>query len=304
MEAKPVKRIADPRYPTRLEVLADRELLEKHMPAAWKSCAEIASAAAILLTVNNCWAQQPLSGNVKTKAIVAPIFEHGEGRASDGCMVVNPPVFLSEQDAMQVIREELQKSGVILSDEKVILFDGSISQDQKKLFENIGKNIQTGKSKPPVLQNFDPKTGKIIPVVRESYDPRKKVGIAVVDKDDYHELGGAPSASSVQSYNFKKVAQEVRDLVATKDNDLYFGIFYDPTGARGKSNSQTNEFSNKLRELRAELQETTDPTAKQQKSDEIKTLMKQSLDPKQESRRLLRMQVKDFIDWLKGQGVI
>ena len=37
MEAKAVKRQATPRYPTRLEVLADRSLLEKHMPAAWKS---------------------------------------------------------------------------------------------------------------------------------------------------------------------------------------------------------------------------------------------------------------------------
>jgi radical SAM protein with 4Fe4S-binding SPASM domain len=103
MEAKPVKRKADPRYPTRLEALADRELLEKHMPAAWKSCAEIAGAAAILLTINGCMAQHSHSGNVK--AIVAPIFNHGEGRAADGCEVVNPPVFLSEQDAMQVIGE-------------------------------------------------------------------------------------------------------------------------------------------------------------------------------------------------------
>jgi hypothetical protein len=29
-----------------------------------------------------------------------------------------------------------------------------------------------------------------------------------------------------------------------------------------------------------------------------------SFDARAESRRLLRLQVKDFIDWLKGQGVI
>jgi hypothetical protein len=47
-------------------------------------------------------------------AIVAPIFERGEGRGADGCMVMSPPVFLSEEAALQVIREEMAVKGVQL----------------------------------------------------------------------------------------------------------------------------------------------------------------------------------------------
>jgi hypothetical protein len=76
-------------------------------------------------------------GNVRANAKVAPIFEYGAGRAGDGCVVVNPPVFLSEQDAMQVIREELKKSGVVLGDEKVILPEISFSRHYKEWTGNF-----------------------------------------------------------------------------------------------------------------------------------------------------------------------
>lgn len=81
----------------------------------------MAGAVTILLTANNCLAQHPYPAQAGAKAVVAPIFEHGEGRGATGCVVVNPPVFLSEQDAMQVIREELPKSGVSLSEGSVLL---------------------------------------------------------------------------------------------------------------------------------------------------------------------------------------
>jgi hypothetical protein len=55
----------------------------------------------------------------------------------------------------------------------------------------------------------------------------------------------------------------------------------------------------------SELRSTTDPRLRKQKADEIDKFLEQQIEPLvQESHRLLRMQVKDFIDWLKGQGVI
>ena len=41
---------------------------------------------------------------------VAPIFEHGEGRLATGCIVITPPVFLSEEEGMQILREEFAKA--------------------------------------------------------------------------------------------------------------------------------------------------------------------------------------------------
>jgi hypothetical protein len=294
MEPKPVTRNLVPRYPTRLEVLENRELLEKHMPATWKSCVEMAGAATILLAVNSCLAQQsPIKAN-HARAIVAPIFEHGEGRAAAGCEVVNPPVFLSEQDAMQVIGEELEKSGLMLTDRKVRLPDVSIPQNLEEWSNKKGKierkPIATGNPKQLVLQGFD---------------PRKRVGIAVVQSDDYFDLGGAQSSSTVQGFDFKKVAKEVRDRVAADGHDLYLGTFYDPGAAQQRSSREDDSFYNNVSKLYKELENTTDSRLKKQKEGEIQAVMDKHHDPlKQESRRLLRLQVKDFIEWLKGQGVI
>lgn len=295
METKPVRRQATPRYPTRLEVLADGTLLEKHMPAAWKNCAEMAGAVAILLSVNGCLAQaqKPEPGENTTAAVVAPIFVHGEGRGATGCVVVNAPVFLSEQDAMQVIREELQKSGIALTEQNVKLSDVSISSQQEIWGEKNGEldiNTQpTGETKPLVLQALDPK---------------KRVGVEIVHARDYEDLGGGRSGSTVQGYDFKRVAEEVRKRVASKGRNLYFGTFYDPMAALGREREDP-VFSKKISALYSEYEKATDQAAKQKKEAEIDALYQARLDPlKNESRRLLRMQVKDFIDWLKGQGVI
>ena len=133
MNAQPVRRQKVPRYPTRLEVQANPTLLEKHLPPAWKTHAEMAGLVGVLLTANACVDLAQNSGTNPTvkHAIVAPIFVHGEGRGAVGCVVVNPPVFLSEQDAMQVIREELKKAGVVLSDNKVPLHGISIPQHRE-----------------------------------------------------------------------------------------------------------------------------------------------------------------------------
>ena len=44
-----------------------------------------------------------------TKSCVAPIFVHGDGIGAFGCMVTAPPVILSEEDALQIIKAGLAK---------------------------------------------------------------------------------------------------------------------------------------------------------------------------------------------------
>ena len=124
-----------PRYPTKLQVAALPDLLARHQPAAWVRKREIAGAAAALLSANltarslaqdlppptpaaQVAVSQPaararLAGDAP--AIVAPVFLHGEGRGATGCIVVSPPAFLSEEEALQVIREQLNAAGVELT---------------------------------------------------------------------------------------------------------------------------------------------------------------------------------------------
>src|SRR5690606_34641768 len=61
------------------------------------------------------FAQSGGSGELPSgETVVAPIFEHGEGRGSIGCSAVVPPAFLSEEEGMQILGEELAKHGIAL----------------------------------------------------------------------------------------------------------------------------------------------------------------------------------------------
>ena len=93
MEPKPVQHHEQPRYPTRREVLAG---------AATFALANLAGCGFVFAETDG------------GKIIVAPIFEHGAGRGAEGCRAVAPPVFLSEEEGMQILREELAKHGVQL----------------------------------------------------------------------------------------------------------------------------------------------------------------------------------------------
>jgi hypothetical protein len=330
MNARPVSRYKTPRYPTRMEVLADHTLLEKHLPPAWKSCAEMAGVVTLLLAANNCTGFPPeaIRAAQGKPAVVAPIFEHGEGRGAVGCVVSNPPVFLSEQDAMQVIREQLTKAGVTLSASHVALQDVVIPQLRQE-FSQPGWN-------PKIVPTGDAKVFFL-----DALDTRKRVGVEYVSYGHYFDLGGEQSGSTVQDYDFKRIAAGVDKAVA-KSHNLYFGAFYDPASAsltdeekwrrvltlqeeRDKLNdpqlvAQANvEIKRLWNEINAEEAEARrpidalysersklkDPAQIAQKDEEIRRAYDRMLAPaRAKSRALLEQQVKDFIDWLKGQGVI
>ncbi len=93
MEPKPVQQDLHPAYPTRRDVLAG---------AATFALANLAGCSFAVAELE--------SG----KIAVAPVFEHGEGRGVTGCNVVTPPVFLSEEEGLQILREELAKHGIQL----------------------------------------------------------------------------------------------------------------------------------------------------------------------------------------------
>ena len=93
MEPKPVRHSEQPAFPTRREVLA---------------------GAATFAVVNLTGCSFVFAEPEAAKTTVAPIFEHGDGRGATGCVVVSPPVFLSEEEGMQILREELAKHGVHL----------------------------------------------------------------------------------------------------------------------------------------------------------------------------------------------
>jgi hypothetical protein len=205
-------------------------------------------------------------------AVVAPIFDHGEGRGATGCIVVAPPVFLSEEEAWQVINEELGRRSLELPE---------------KAFEVRGVKIphrmsHYGEGNKVKIEDVP---GTAEPYKADRADPKKRIGVEFVSQRDYDRLGGASSMSTVQLYDMKEVAQSVADTVGKNAKEkLYFGVLYDPVGRMESSRTQSGKA--KTREERT------------------KFYAESARKSKAESERLLRLQVQDFLKWLQAQGAI
>lgn len=180
MKTTPAKHYHKPAYPTRLEVLAEPDLLKKNLPPGWQAVPQMAGSVALFLAVNaGLQAADKKPGGPLGAAIVAPIFEHGDGRGVTGCVVVSPPVFLSEEEAWQVISEELAKQGVNISSRSVEIRGVEILR-RFETYETVN-----GTLKPKITE---------VPSSAKTYqsdgaDTKKRVAVEFVSQQDYNRLG-------------------------------------------------------------------------------------------------------------------
>lgn len=266
----PLPNYKSPSYPTKEEIMQTPALLRK-IPRRWAGNPLVLTALGLVLTagLTACGTASnsilpdsasptasdaldatnpPSSGNSIASAVDStedsseaapndaesleiPIFAHGTGRGSYGCESVAPPVFLSEEEAMQVIEEECAAQGIDISGgESDQIYTGSLQLDGYS--EDLG------------------------------------IGVEFVSTDDILDWqADAGMAATVEQYNLKGTAQRLADCT---DN---VAVFYDPVAADYNDFTGSNEESY------------------------VESSKEQSLDE-------LREQVRDFLQWLKAQGVI
>ena len=291
MIPKPVRRYPRPTYPTRLEVASKPGLLQKHQPPNWRRWPEIGSALGLFLAADAARvaeaADAPLSGGNEKQAvaIVAPVFEHGAGRGATGCIVMNPPVFLSEEQALQVIREEMAKARIEL--------------------EPAGKAISGVRSSNPYgesnVAGFKP----------DLLDSRAKVAVEFISEQEHgaweqtetrKEDPNAPGGTStVTIYDFPARARFVSRRVQNQATDqVRFAAFYDPLADREALAKISENYGATVRALPVEDEQGHEQAYSRYASD----LQAAKDRVVAESKRLLRLQVRDFLDWLKAQGAI
>jgi hypothetical protein len=264
MNPNPMKKYREPRYPTRLRAAANPKLLSDNLPPAWRGSKELAAAVLIAVVGINCKAQnQPMGktgGKVPEMALVLPIFDHGVGRGFTGGL--GPiPRFLSEEEGVQIISEELAKAGIKLNGRNVDLPEIKIIPLQE--------SKDCGPAKKPISWNEDPEImaceipDQAQPLNIDAFNPDKKIAIEFVSDADYFNLGAPrhPLSSTVQYNDFKKVAQGLAAQVEKQGKGLYFGAFYEPMWDDHPGGGLT-------------------------------------------TKDLLRLQVQDFVQWLKAQGAI
>ena len=198
MEPRPVLQHTTPAYPTRREFLA-------------AGAAGLAAAG-----ISGC------GRDAEVSLEVAPVFAHGEGRGATGCIVLAPPVFLSEEEALQVIREELARVGIKL-DEGMSLPEVTVEYEDPYAIQ---------------MRSGDNWLGEPVPIVSfpadlAAVDRRQRVGVAMVTQDDCHRFHDEFTFSSVSAFDTKGVAQAIADALHKQaKQDLCIGVFYDPLEKR------------------------------------------------------------------------
>lgn len=219
----PVKTYNFPSYPTKLDAIENEHLLEKCQPTRWKKVAVIASCSFFFFGVGLADSASKTTEKSPKMAVVAPLFEHGKGTGSFGCIVVAPPVYFSEEEGLKMIKKILEKKGLSFTRTDVKLetvkiptpFDLLLFEDLKQMIpeEDIKKeNIQV---------HADPFSVDL-------FDDNKKIAVEFLSRQDESELNADGGWCSVQTHKMKPTANKVLKNVKEKGEEYYFGLFYDP----------------------------------------------------------------------------
>lgn len=133
-----------------------------------------------------------------------PVFTHGSGRGSYGCVSVAPAVFLSEEEALQVIQEEAAAQGVTFTESKTV--SGTFPATSLD---------PTGQ---PETATYD---GAL---ELDGYNSQLKIGFEFVSQLDVAEWETPnPMEASVSTYNMLDTAQRLGESAPG------VAVFYDPT---------------------------------------------------------------------------
>lgn len=272
-KVKPVVRYPNPRYPDAARVLQNPDIL-RQLPArfAAKPAVRMTLAAILSMGLAGCSSAQPAQSPTPVSEestrptpssaapLSIPLFEHGSGMGSYGCVSVAPPVFLSEEEALSVILDEAARYGLDFSGSETI---SGATLLLHNTFEQSDKTTRGD-------------------LALDGYDDAYGIGVEFVSRQDLAEWQDPKQnvASSVENYYFKDAAK------AIADGNQNIAAFYDPMSAD-------------FREFNYEWPEEDDGGKGYEEY-----AAQYDAEQREKSLEDLRAQVRDFLEWLKGQGVI
>jgi hypothetical protein len=123
-------------------------------------------------------------------------------------VAIAPPVFLTEDEAWDVLDAELARVGVALR-----RGGATLPNVRTPVFEMCGG--QTGMSQPAALQ-------------LDGSDPVHRVAVEFVSAEDHDQYWDSQMMCSVQDYRFLEAAQAIARELGQPQN-LVVGVFYDPS---------------------------------------------------------------------------
>jgi hypothetical protein len=288
MRIKAVRRYIAPQYPTRDYLLEHPELL-RWIPKRWRKNRLVLGVLGMIVPlIVGCSTSEADDNEAKAPSTgirVAPLFVHGNGRGAFGCVVVNPPVFLSEDEAQQVIRDEAKKAGIEFKDTQ-LTFTGVMTPVTNR-FDFIAKENaaeEAGRQPKEKPQPPKPKTQKC-DLSLDGYDEKHGIAYEFVSDDDFNcwETRKPGLSCTVSRYDFKATAEVLARGLAGVNDKKIVGFFYEPAAGPGKVSYPQKGATDADWKAFGEAREKSG---------------------KENGKEELRKQVRDFLAWLKAQGVI
>ena len=270
MEIKPVRSVKAPKYPVKEAVSTDT--LKAQPPRRWagNAAARIALGTLAAMSLAGCAPEPPLAGvpqppemstegtaacdsatPAETPIIdmptdgepaapsinVAPLFLHGEGMGAFGCVMIAPPAFLSEDEALSVINAAAADYGL------------KFTQSDTPSFSNVLRPAtdmySSDASKPP---------DEYITYSPDFADATHGVFIEYVSTEDVRYWHYGEETISAGSYGTADAAAQLSEALegAVPTGAGYsVGVLYDPCADAGSEepddmSSQPSEESAKL----------------------------------------------------------
>ncbi|MCL1921453.1 MAG: hypothetical protein FWG50_10340 [Kiritimatiellaeota bacterium] len=317
MTIKPLKTYAPPAYPTIQEARQDARLLER-LPRRWGRVHPIASlvGTGILIHIvgTGCRRKDADQGNAPNVQIaeplarernpakpvakvlpvtrVAPLLEDAlanDGRGSFGCVASSAPVFLSENEAIDLIHTELRKTGLKFQD--MVAVDG-LPVPAHPPREEDGDEMDF---------LFDEETGQVMPRLKGLDEGTYTFDLGTKDKSvvvkflgvkDFNAWSYGEDWSSVQRVNYPWLTSRMRGAFAMRDTGVpvVIGLFFDPT------TFPSQEARQKINKLAVDRN-----ASNEQRQREYEQIRKET---KEVAKEKLRKQVQHFVEYLKQEGVV
>lgn len=288
-----VKKYTPPKYPTQSEANLAPKLLRK-LPSHWQKNAAVVAAAGLFsaMTLTSCGILNPRNNKTgynpdsESYINVAPVFMHGEGTGSMGCVMVAPPVFLSEQEALAIIKNAAENEGL--------------------KFETDAPEYTATQNKPHQTSNYSWEQKKYVlgdgNVGLDLYDDKKGVAISYIAMESAEQTYPDGPWSSITGYYPRELAELTVEDFSQQKGDITAGVFYDPGTDWTTVESVINEYHEKTSEIYDKYYDEQNPEIYQEKYEEAFAEYEASIKSFLEED--LRAQVRDFIEWLQAQGII
>jgi len=264
MQIEKVRTYPVPQYPTAVQ-FHNRERVTHYLPRRWR-CHRLVGQVLVFTALSglcSCSLADPGGERETVPAetreapeadLSVPLFVHGAGRGSYGCVSVVPPVYLSEDEAAQVIRETALEYGVDFSGTGTV-------QSEELPYTN--------------LYTADPAGTYSGTLTLDGYDTDRQLGFEYVSAKDVTEWQKDLGVySTVSTMDMQGTARRLTEAVQNT------AVFYDP----GVDFAQIPDWG--------------------AEEDWDRAVEEYCAAQKERMTADLRAQVVDFMEWLRGQGIL